>query len=147
MNNWNEKNGMILNYFEGLQWILTYYLSGVKNWMWNYRYHAAPLLGDMFHYLQKRGVQQIEKNCYSVFKDTPRPSSIEQLLVVLPPQSSHLIPLKYRFLMTHENSPIIDLYPIGFQLEHYYKQRDWEYKPKLPDLDFHRIVHAIKNIR
>lgn len=146
MNNWGEKNNMMLNYFEGLQWILTYYLFGVKNWMWNYRYHAAPLFGDMFHYLQKRGVDQIERNCSSVFKDTMKPSNIQQLLVVLPPQSIHLIPQKYRFLMTHENSPIIDLYPVGFQLESYYKQRDWEYKPKLPDLEFSRIVNAVKNI-
>jgi 5'-3' exoribonuclease 1 len=139
---------MLLNYFEGLQWNLTYYLFGVKNWMWNYRYHAAPLFGDMFHYLQKRGVQQLEKNCFYVMKETHKPSNIEQLLVVLPPQSIHLIPQKYRFLMTDvDRSPIIDLYPIGYQLESNYKQRDWEYKPKLPDLEFHRIVNAVKEIK
>jgi 5'-3' exonuclease len=145
---WNEKNAMVLNFLEGLQWNLNYYLSGVKNWMWNYRYHAAPLFGDIFHYLQKRGVQQLEKNCFYVGKDTNKPSNIEQLLVVLPPQSIHLIPQKYKFLMTdYIRSPIIDLFPIGYDLEFYYKQRDWEYKPKLPDLDFHRIVNAVKEIK
>jgi 5'-3' exonuclease len=148
LTSWNDKNDMLLNYFEGLQWNLTYYLFGVKNWMWNYRYHAAPLFGDMFHYLQKRGVQQLEKNCFYVMKETHKPSNIEQLLVVLPPQSIHLIPQKYRFLMTDvDRSPIIDLYPIGYQLESNYKQRDWEYKPKLPDLEFHRIVNAVKEIK
>jgi len=148
LTNWNEKNSMLLNYLEGLQWNLTYYLFGVKNWIWNYRYHAAPLFGDVFHYLQKRGVQQLEKNCFSVMKETHKPSNIEQLLVVLPPQSIHLIPQKYRYLMTDiDRSSIIDLYPIGYQLESNYKQRDWEYKPKLPDLDFNRIVNAVKETK
>ena len=29
LTNWNEKNSMVLNYFEGLQWNLTYYLFGL----------------------------------------------------------------------------------------------------------------------
>jgi len=147
-NNWNEKNAMVLNYLEGLQWNLEYYLFGVKNWMWNYRYHAAPFLGDIFHYLQKRGTQQLERNCYQVGKETVKPSAIQQLLVVLPPQSMHLIPKQYQFLMTdYTRSSIIDLFPIGYELEFYYKQRDWEYKPKLPDLDFNRIVGAVKDVK
>jgi 5'-3' exonuclease len=146
-NNWNEKNSMVLNYLEGLQWNLNYYLFGIKNWMWHYKYHAAPFFGDIFHYLQKRGTQQLAKNCFYVGKETAKPSSIEQLLVVLPPQSISLIPQKYRHLMTDfTKSDIIDLYPISFMLEHYYKQKDWEYKPKLPDVDFRRIFEAVKGV-
>ena len=47
----------------------------------------------------------------------------------------------------YTRSSIIDLFPIGYELEFYYKQRDWEYKPKLPDLDFHRIVGAVKDVK
>jgi 5'-3' exonuclease len=43
-------------------------------------------------------------------------------------------------------SDIIDLYPIGYQLEYYYKSKDWEYKPKLPDVDFFRVVNVVKHI-
>ena len=25
------------DYLEGLQWVLTYYLKGVPNWLWNYK--------------------------------------------------------------------------------------------------------------
>jgi 5'-3' exonuclease len=146
-NNWNEKNSMIVNYLEGLQWNLNYYLSGIKNWMWHYKYHAAPFFSDIYHYLQKRGTQQLAKNCFYVGKQTGKPSNIEQLLVVLPPQSITLIPQKYRHLMTEFNkSDIIDLYPIGFELEYFYKQKDWEYKPILPDVEFRRISDAVKAV-
>lgn len=145
-NDWNSKNDMVLNYLEGLQWNLDYYLSGIKNWMWSYKYHAAPLFGDIYHYLRKRGTGQLLKNIQASTKHTHKPSSIEQLLVVLPPQSSHLIPKKYRYLMESADSDIIDLYPIIYQLEYYYKVKDWEYKPKLPDVEFSRIVNAVKNV-
>jgi 5'-3' exonuclease len=146
-NNWNSKNDMILNYLEGLQWNLDYYLTGVKNWMWYYKYHAAPFFGDIYHYLHKRGTTQLVKNIQHNTKPTHKPSSIEQLLVVLPPQSSSLIPTKYRCLMESIESDIIDLYPISYKLEHYYKAKDWEYKPKLPDVQFSRVVHAVKTIQ
>ena len=146
-NNWNCKNDMILNYLEGLQWNLDYYLTGVKNWMWHYKYHAAPFFGDMYHYLKKRGTIQLQKNIQYVTRSTHKPSSIEQLLVVLPPQSIDLIPKKYQSLMTSIDSDIIDLYPISYGLEYYYKAKDWEYKPKLPDVQFSRVVHAVKAIQ
>ena len=143
-NDWNNKNNMILNYLEGLQWNLNYYLKGANNWMWSYKYHAAPFFSDIYHYLTKRGTTQIVKNSHYISKTTNKPTSIEQLLVVLPPQSILLIPQKYRHLMNDvERSDIIDLYPIGYKLEYYYKQRDWEHKPKLPDVEFSRIQRAL----
>lgn len=145
-NDWNSKNDMNLNYLEGLQWNLDYYLGDIKNWMWSYKYHAAPLFGDIYHYLHKRGSTQLLKNIQFVTKHTHKPSSIEQLLVVLPPQSSHLVPKKYRHLMESADSDIIDLYPISYKLEYYYKVKDWEYKPKLPDVEFSRVVNAVKHV-
>jgi 5'-3' exonuclease len=139
---------MILNYLEGLQWNLNYYLKGANNWMWSYKYYAAPFFSDIYHYLTKRGTTQILKNCHYVSKTTNKPSSIAQLLVVLPPQSILLIPEKYRYLMNDlERSDIIDLYPIGYKLEYYYKQRDWEHKPKLPHVEFSRIERALSNVQ
>jgi 5'-3' exonuclease len=147
MNSWNEKNAMMLNYLEGLQWNLTYYLKGVQNWQWNYRYHAAPFFADMFHFISKRGVGGIIQACRQVAAPARPPNNIEQLLVVLPPQSSNLIPMPYRELMTnYKVSNIIDIYPVGFNLDFYYKQKDWEYKPILPDIDFSRIQKEIARV-
>ncbi len=145
--NWTEKNNMMTNYLEGLQWNLNYYLKGVTNWTWNYRYHAAPFFSDIFHFISKRGIRDIITACKQVGYSTKPPTNIEQLLVVLPPQSSSLIPMPYRELMNnYKMSNIIDLYPIKFQLEYYYKIRDWEHKPILPDIEFSRIQQAIHSL-
>ena len=42
-------------------------------------------------------------------------------------------------------SNIIDLYPIKFELDYFYKMKDWEHKPILPDIDFSRIIQEIQN--
>jgi 5'-3' exoribonuclease 2 len=148
MNEWNQKNAMMVNYMEGLQWNLTYYLSGVKNWQWSYRYHAAPFFADLYNFLSKRGGDTVLQACRQVALPSRPPDNVEQLLVVLPPQSSHLIPMPYRELMTnYKVSNIIDIYPIGFNLDYYYKQKDWEYKPILPDIEFSRIQKEIYRIR
>lgn len=142
--NWSNKNNMMVNYFEGLQWNLNYYLKGIQNWQWNYRYHASPFFTDMYHYITKRGLGQIIQACRKVGQYSRPPTNIEQLLVVLPPQSKCLIPMPYRELMTnYKVSNIIDLYPIKFEIDYLYKIKDWEHKPILPDIDFSRIIHEI----
>ncbi len=148
INMWSERNAMMVNYLEGLQWNLSYYLEGVKNWQWNYRYHAAPFFGDLHHYLTKRGTDTVLQACNKVVRPTKTPNSIEQLLVVLPPQSSQLIPMPYRELMSnYQISDIVDLYPVGFELDYYYKEKDWEYKPVLPDIEFSRIQREISKFK
>jgi 5'-3' exonuclease len=139
---------MMINYLEGLQWNLNYYLKGIKNWLWNYKYHSAPFFSDIYHYITKRGLKELIYSIKCINVSTRAPSNIEQLLVVLPIQSSILIPSPYRELMHNvETSAIIDLYPLDYKLDYYYKQRDWEYKPILPDIDFNRIVEEIKKIK
>ena len=145
-NNWTAKNTMMINYLEGLQWNLNYYLKGIQNWQWNYKYHAAPFFADIFHFISKKGIGQLIQATKQVSLYNRPPTNIEQLLVVLPPQSNHLIPMPYRELMNnYKISNIIDLYPIKFELDYFYKMKDWEHKPILPDIDFSRIIQEIQN--
>ncbi len=145
--NWDMKNSMMLNYLEGLQWNLNYYLKGIQNWQWNYKFHAAPFFSDIYHYIAKKGIGQIVQACRLVGQYSRPPTNIEQLLVVLPPQSSSLIPMPYRELMINYTvSSIIDIYPIKFKLDYFYKIKDWEHKPILPDIEFSRITYEINNL-
>ena len=72
---------------------------------------------------------------------------IEQLLSVLPPQSSYLIPDNCTWLMKSYKSPIIHLYPTDYDLDMLYKRKYWECIPILPDLDICSIKSACKNIK
>lgn len=76
-------NDSIINYLEGLLWILGYYLNHTHcNWRWYYRYEVAPLLSDIIDNLERREIMNLVNNIV-IKMDTPY-SEKEQLLLVLP---------------------------------------------------------------
>jgi 5'-3' exoribonuclease 1 len=38
---------MTINYTEGIQFVLDYYLKGVPSWSWHYEHFYAPLCSDI----------------------------------------------------------------------------------------------------
>ncbi len=59
-------------------------------------------------------------------------NAFHQLLMILPPQSSHLLPKPFQFLMTSDDSPVIYYFPKEFDLDTYAKRYKWECHPKIP---------------
>jgi 5'-3' exonuclease len=102
----------------------------------------------MVHFFNNpKNVSELEDICGRIHNPSRVPNAMEQLLVVLPPQSSALIPMPYRLAMTTlAESNIIDMYPTSYALDYYYKINDWEYKPILPDVDFNRISNEVRRI-
>jgi 5'-3' exonuclease len=102
----------------------------------------------MLHYLKNpRNITELQDTCVRIHNPSRIPNAMEQLLVVLPPQSSALVPMPYRLSMTDPTeSNIIDMYPVSYQLDFYYKVNDWEYKPVLPDVDFNRISYEVQRL-
>ncbi len=49
--------------------------------------------------------------------------------------------------MTNDKSPIINLYPIDFELDMLYKHRYWQCIPILPDLEIHKIKKCVAKIK
>ena len=70
---------------------------------------------------------------------------IEQLLCVLPKQSSYLVPQDARQLMNNDNSPLVHLYPNEFEIDLLYKTKYWQGIPILPDLDTKLVKETLKN--
>lgn len=127
-------------YFEGLIWVANYYFNKCCSWEWYYPFDHAPFISDMAVFFKKYDMDKITFNLGKPLKP------IEQLLNVLPPQSNYLLPDKYQYLMTHYKSPIIDLYPIDYQLDMLYKKKYWQCIPILPDLDIERVKKAVQSI-
>ncbi|XP_070775149.1 5'-3' exoribonuclease 1 isoform X1 [Enoplosus armatus] len=120
-------------YVEGIQWILHYYYHGVQSWSWYYPYHYAPFLSDI------RNISGLKLTF-----DLGKPfMPFQQLLAVLPAASMELLPQSYRHLMTSENSPIIEYYPLDFKTDLNGKQQEWEAVVLIPFIDERCLLAAM----
>ena len=103
-------------------------------------YSHSPFISDIARY--------ISLNKYSLnnktFSDVKNIPIMTQLLSVLPPSCSNLLPKKYRDLVLSEKSPIIDLFPIRIKLDMIGKDQYWQCIPMIPTLDIDRVLEATK---
>jgi len=68
-------------YLSSIQWTLEYYFHDCKDWRWHYKYHFAPLLNDIYKYMDQLNTMD------DLIKNKTKPySPKEQLKIVLPNQ-------------------------------------------------------------
>ncbi|XP_041125946.1 5'-3' exoribonuclease 1-like isoform X1 [Polyodon spathula] len=121
-------------YVLAIQWILHYYYHGVQSWSWYYPYHYAPYLSDIRNFSKMK-----------LLFDMGKPFlPFEQLLGVLPAASKDLLPKGYQDLMTSEDSPIIEYYPLDFKTDLNGKQQEWEAVVLIPFIDEKRLLAAME---
>ena len=115
-------------YFEGMQWVLEYYLSGVPNWDWFCPMHHAP---TAYHLAQ-------QADGYSLTPwDKSSPSTpLLQLLSVLPPKSAKLLPESMREILLEETSAFAPYCPQVFDIDLSGKRKEWEGIAMLPYVDY-----------
>ena len=115
------------DYFEGLQWVLSYYTRGVPNWKWQFPYHYAPSASILSKY--------ISTFVFPVYGRTIPFPPYQQLLSVLPPKSANLIPSPLNSLLTDSNSPLRPFCPDEFEVDLSGKRKEWEGIVILPMMD------------
>ena len=149
-------NQMCHNYLEGMTWMLRYYqgnrnpdpdnfIATCPKWDWSYHFRNAPTLGCLIKYLKDPTHKVSEIIPVNTYCGKPV-NHKEQLLCILPPQSNALLPSKIGKLMTQSDSPIIQYYPIDFEIDVQNKRYRWECYPILPNLDLNHIRKVLKNI-
>jgi hypothetical protein len=67
----------------------------------------------------------------------------QQLMSCLPPASSSLLPMPFRYLMTSPDSPIIQFYPVNFEVDMNGKKNPWESINLLPFIDIDLLLDTI----
>ena len=77
----------------GLSWVMKYYYDGCPSWKWYYPFHYAPFASDL------RNIERFDKECKVFELETPF-KPVEQLMAVLPEDSSPALPKAARWLMS-----------------------------------------------
>lgn len=126
-------------YLEGLQWNIQYYLKGCPSWKWYFPYPAAPSLRELCQYLNNRIY------CKDFGKSKPY-LPIQQLFMVLPKQSSYLLPKSYSDLIHSDCIDIILYYPDNVMLDTSNKLWLHECNPILPIIDDDKIINQLNKI-
>jgi 5'-3' exonuclease len=128
---------VVKSYLEGLFWILTYYHYGCGSWSWYYPHLYAPLTSDF------RNLASFSPISFSRGKPFP---PLLQLLSVLPPQSSHLLPSSYARYMIDKNSPLSKFYPSDFHIDSNGKRNVWENIVQIPFIEEKLLLQTINQL-
>jgi 5'-3' exonuclease len=124
-------------YFDGMQWVLTYYLDGVSSWDWYYPHSYAPFCSDLVTF----GKTYVSRNIVS---DEKPYDPFFQLVCVLPPKSMSLLPAKLQDIMTVKTTSMF--YPTEFKVDMDGKRNDWEGVVLLPPLNLGLLKKEYKKL-
>lgn len=118
-------------YLDGLQWILTYYTTGVTDWKWIFKHHYGPFAHELAKYISTFQFRE------TVSSNPTKP--FQQLLCVLPPKSAGLIPIPLSQLLIDSRSEIKKYCPSEFKVDLSGKRQAWEGIVILPMVDFNKV--------
>lgn len=124
-------NEVCQKYLQGMQWVIHYYTQGIPSWNWQFPHQYGPFLHDL---------AKTENYEFKPYPTTKPFRPFQQLLAVLPPASSKLIPEPMDNLLNDKNSPIIEYYPKEFIIDISGKRAEWEGIVVLPIIEMRKIV-------
>lgn len=133
--NHGGREHLFRSYIQGLIWVMKYYYVGCPSWKWYYPFHYAPFASDL------RNIERFSNDCKSFELNTPF-NPVEQLMAVLPSDSSHAVPQAARWLMCDEESPILDFYPKDVPVDPNGKAMPWLWVVLLPFIEEDRLFSA-----
>ena len=127
-----------LNYIEGLLWTSNYYFNQTFDSSWCYNYDHSPCVSDIYKYAYTMEAVKMKELSCKLQVSNMRIDSTMQMLMVLPPQSSTLLPKSCKELTVNLNHNCVHYFPRHFKFATFLKTQLWECNPILPLIDaFH----------
>jgi 5'-3' exonuclease len=123
-------------YVKGCGWVLRYYLFGVNNWSYMYPYNYSPFSTDIATYLEMNS-DFFTSDSFLKFdrKEVAPASPFLQLLCVIPPPSSFLLPKPLNGILHTKKEKIKAFFPSEFHINYDGKKKAWEGVVELPPVD------------
>lgn len=112
-------------YVDGCAWVLKYYLFGVQDWSFMFPHNYSPFATDIARHL----VTYRRKED----KNVPPISPFLQLLCVIPPKSSFLLPKPLDGVLLSKS--FSQFFPDNFNINYEGKKKAWEGVVELPPVD------------
>lgn len=134
------------DYLEGLHWCLNYYHRGCRSWDWYFPHLYSPLATDLVNLAEFYDHPDEEGYCTMDFELGEPFPSLAQLLSVLPPQSSSLLPKPFAELMVNPASPLIPYYPPDFTSDPNGKRESWEAIVQIPFIEADMLLGTVEQI-
>lgn len=134
---------MVQQYLTGLVWVAKYYFEKCPSWYWQYPYTHAPFISDISYMFNKFSGKMNKLK----FDNSKPITPCTQLLAVLPPSCSDILPKSYRSLVLSSKSPVIDMYPKEVILDMLYKDSYFKCVPHIPNVEISRILDCTKQLK
>lgn len=135
-------NDICHNYLEGLLWVANYYFDKCPSWKWQYIYTHAPFLSDIMIYIDNiKSIKNINIEYHEPI------GMFTQLMSVIPHKYSHILPPELQHLNSTISSPIIDMFPIDYDIDMINKTQLYKCIPIIPYLDIDRVEHEVNKIK
>ena len=141
-----QRRKQVREYIQGLHWNLYYYHYGCRSWDWYFPYLYAPLCTDMVNLSEYYSEVDDDGYACMLFPDSTPFPNLAQLLSVLPPQSSDLLPAPLAELMVHPSSPLVPYYPHDFTSDPNGKRMTWEAIVQIPFIDADLLLDTVNKI-
>ncbi len=98
----NSLNSILDEYIRGMIWTNYYYFDKCKDYEWFFEHHHGPFISDLYTYICRfpdriTHFENLYMNKAIWYQNRIKP--LHQLMLVLPHESSYLIPSSYRSLM------------------------------------------------
>nr|QFG73968.1 MAG: XRN 5'-3' exonuclease-like protein [Megaviridae environmental sample] len=118
-------------YIKGLFWITKYYFDQVVSWDWWYPYDHAPLAVSLAWFLDNEMMRKIR------FEISEPVTPYGQLLMVIPPSKSDILPAPFNTLFQDEQ--LEDILVEDFEMDYIMKQKEYQGIPILPPFNVSRV--------
>ncbi len=135
-------NNICENYLKGIKWTIDYYFSKCSSYDYQYIYPMAPFCSDLYNYLNKQNT--IDLNSIK-FESNIILTPFMQLLSVIPPSCSDLLPKSYSNIM-HNFNQLSYLFPLEVKMDYLCKDTLHKCMPLVCNVDLHKVLNAVKNL-